>query len=802
VPIMTCPSQDDLLAFHLGNLPETQLDALGDHLETCLDCQGRVQKLDGASDPVLAVLGGTGDSTTTICSGQQETEGFPDLLAAPTGPDEIGRFGEYRVRRLLGRGGMGFVFAAEDTRLGREVALKVMRPGLAAEPEARQRFLREARAMASLGASPHIVPIYHVDENKGVPFLAMELLQGEPLDRWLAQHGRLDAAEIIRIGQGIAEGLAVAHARGLVHRDIKPANLWVQSPGDTLKVLDFGLARPAAPDVTLTRTGVIAGTPAYLSPEQAQDQDLDARADLFSLGCVLYEMCARRLPFEGRTAFALMTAVTTLEPTHLHKLRPDLPRPLVDLVMQLLAKHPAERPPSAQAVIDRLAAIDLTPPSSRRSRRRLVAGLLAAVAAVVLLAGTVIQIRTSKGLVEIRTDDPKIKVMVEQDGELITILDPESKQKIELRAGEYQVKMLPDNPDFKLSTSSFTLRRGVTEVLTVRRLDNIPKAADDAWVAKVIVLKGKEKLAAVTERLRKLNPDFKTEVAPKFVDDEVRELELSTQHIRDLSPVRVLTGLRVLVCWGGEGKRSPFSELSQLRGLKLTRLDCSNTSVSDLAPLVGMPLNELICRETLVADLAPLKGMPLTTLVCYASRVSTLAPLAGLPLAWLNCARNTNITDLTPLKGMPLTALMCDFTSVKDLSPLQGMPLNLLNVGVTPVRDLTPLKDMPLTLVGIGGCPVADLTPLKGMKLVTLWANDTEVADLSPLAGMPLETLWTSSSKVTKLPPLEGMKLKSVSFDSHPDIDLKLLRAMPNLKTINGEDAAEFWRKHDAKAKK
>ena len=413
VPIMTCPSRDDLLAFHLGELAEPELDAVGDHLETCLDCQARVRTLDEARDPVLALLGGSATALNSVVVAGAEPDTFPELLAAPTGPDEIGRLGPYRVRRLLGRGGMGIVFAAEDTRLARIVALKVMKPSLAAEPLARMRFLREAQAMASLGANPHLVPIYEVDESKGIPFLAMELLEGEPLDRWLAQRGPLSAAEIIRIGRGIAEGLAAAHARGLVHRDIKPANLWVQTPDETVKVLDFGLARPTTTDGGLTSTGVIAGTPAYLSPEVAQGQEFDARADLFSLGCVLYELCAGRPPFRGRTAFALLTAVSTLKPTPLRNLRPDLPRPLLDLVTALLAKKPAERPASAQAVVDGLAGIALSPPPRPAARHWLIGGILAASAAAILLAGFVMQIRTSQGLVEIRADDPRIKVSIE-----------------------------------------------------------------------------------------------------------------------------------------------------------------------------------------------------------------------------------------------------------------------------------------------------------------------------------------------------------------------------------------------------
>ncbi len=158
-------------------------------------------------------------------------------------PGDLGTMGHYRVLRLLGRGGMGAVFEAEDTRLDRPVALKVMLPDIARNATAHARFLREAKAAAKV-KHDHVVTIYQVDEHRGVPFLAMELLDGSPLDAWLKANKNPPMREVCRIGREAAEGLAAAHARGLVHRDIKPANLWVEAPGGRVKILDFGLARP------------------------------------------------------------------------------------------------------------------------------------------------------------------------------------------------------------------------------------------------------------------------------------------------------------------------------------------------------------------------------------------------------------------------------------------------------------------------------------------------------------------------------------------------------------------------------
>jgi hypothetical protein len=279
------------------------------------------------------------------------------LLAPPLGPDELGRLGDYRVLDLLSRGGMGVVLAAEDSRLRRRVALKMMRPEVAARPEAKARFLREARAAAAL-QHDHIVPIYHVGEQDGVPFMVLPLLAGESLEDRLRRESPQPAAEVARIGREAAEGLAAAHAAGLVHRDVKPGNLWLEVPTGRVKILDFGLAREVAADGdgALTRAGAVLGTPAYMSPEQADGQPLDGRSDLFSLGCVLYHIATGKPPFQGKTLTAMLRAVAERHPPPPRDVRPELSAALSDLIERLLEKDPNRRPASAREVADTLAA--------------------------------------------------------------------------------------------------------------------------------------------------------------------------------------------------------------------------------------------------------------------------------------------------------------------------------------------------------------------------------------------------------------------------------------------------------------
>jgi hypothetical protein len=251
----------------------------------------------------------------------EENRDLYDFLAPAQAADELGRLGPYRVLQVLGAGGMGVVFRAEDPHLSRLVALKAMLPVLAASASARQRFLREARAAAAI-KHDHIVTIYQVGEDRGVPFLAMDFLEGESLDARLNREGKLPVPEVLRVGREMALGLAAAHQRGLIHRDIKPANIWLETHGNPaacvtggrVKILDFGLARAVGVEDRITLQGAIVGTPAYMAPEQAQGQSLDARCDLFSLGCVIYRLATGEPAFKGTDIVSTLMAVATVNP--------------------------------------------------------------------------------------------------------------------------------------------------------------------------------------------------------------------------------------------------------------------------------------------------------------------------------------------------------------------------------------------------------------------------------------------------------------------------------------------------------
>jgi serine/threonine protein kinase len=272
-------------------------------------------------------------------------DGVPDWT------DRLTQLGEFRVERKLGQGGMGVVLLAEDLRLGRQVALKVMQPRYASDDIMRQRFLREARSMAAI-KSDYVVTIYEVGISDGLPFLAMELLQGESLEAYRQRLGRVPIDNILRFGRQAAQGLAAAHGQGVIHRDIKPSNLWIESPTGRVKILDFGLARAVHDSAQVSLAGKVIGTPAFMAPEQARGDEVDHRADLFSLGCVLYWLAANELPFKGVDLMSTLMALAMHEPSPVTALSADVPQGVSDLIMGLLKKNPNERIASGRELAD------------------------------------------------------------------------------------------------------------------------------------------------------------------------------------------------------------------------------------------------------------------------------------------------------------------------------------------------------------------------------------------------------------------------------------------------------------------
>ncbi len=428
-----------------------------------------------------------------------------DFLQPPRAADEMGRLGPYRILRVVGVGSMGVVFLAEDTRSWRQVALKALKPNVANADKARQRFLREGQATADL-KHDHVVTIHEVGQAGDVPYLAMEYLQGESLDARLKRESRLAIAELLRVGRETAAGLAAAHGHGLIHRDVKPSNLWLEGKRRRVKVLDFGLARQTGADQTnLTQAGVIIGTPSYMSPEQAKGEAVDARADLFSLGCVLYRMCVGEAPFRGKDTVSTLRALAMEAPAPPVERRPDVPAELKDLILRLLSKEPDRRPPTAEAVVQAITAIEQRlpnapaprpsrpvvpvrnsaqaentelavdlPAATRRRRPRRQRGpvvlVLGGAALVVLglLLVVVLLARPVDGFVRLDAEESDLEIALLDRGREAAVLDRKSKE-VRLKPGEYEVEIRRARDGWRLPTERVMVERGGHAVVRATR---------------------------------------------------------------------------------------------------------------------------------------------------------------------------------------------------------------------------------------------------------------------------------------------------------------------------------------------
>ncbi len=487
-------------------LPGPEKRRLESHLEACAACRDSLEEMAGEPGwwddvrkfvpPELAPSppGPTGDHLSDDDEDDGPRRSDPpqpggdiwlDFLAPSEDPEAFGRLGNYKVLGVLGRGGMGIVLKAFDPALDRMVALKVLSPALAASGAARHRFAREARAAAAV-VHEHVVAIHAVSSWRGLPYLVMQYIPGRSLQDRIDRDGPLEVEEILRIGMQAAAGLAAAHAHGLVHRDVKPSNILLEDGLERVKITDFGLAR-AADDASLTQSGVLAGTPQYMAPEQAQGEGIDHRADLFSLGSVLYAMCAGRPPFRAETTVAVIRRVCDERPRPLREINPDVPAWLAAIVEKLHAKEPSKRFATATELADALSARlaqlrqpdekPIAPVSHRAARSgtwwAVAAGILVVVAGVGgaeaggftslrALVGTIFRVRTAEGTLVIDVSDPEVKVRVDGNEVVISGTGP---QEFRYRPGPHRVVATRDGRP--VLEKVVTIERGGKEIVAI-----------------------------------------------------------------------------------------------------------------------------------------------------------------------------------------------------------------------------------------------------------------------------------------------------------------------------------------------
>ncbi len=515
-----CPERETLSNFLLGKLDPQKSSECESHLAHCQPCIETISGLDISDTFQSLVVESVGESNAKLSDGDESVIGnlihrMVDVGSQPLGTtrtvdqraadvvsllepaksaESIGQIEHYQIEEVLGCGSTGVVFRAIDENLNRPVAIKVLRPTLG--DAARERFIAEARATAILDHQ-NIVTIYQVGDSGSFAFIVMQWLPGETLEQRLERESALPPETVKEFGQQIARGLAAAHRKGLVHRDIKPANLWI-TENDQVKILDFGLVRIMDESPQLTCTGVIAGTPCYMSPEQSRGDELDARSDLFSLGCVLYQSLTGKLPFASSNALATLQAIQRVQPASPSSLDAATPADVSDLVMTLLEKSPHRRPDSASDLADAFgtdrqqwpfacddycerngsanAAERKTPKAALKSTQpafwKSIALAMAAGAigwGAFLFGPQIIRIATNQGEIVIQSNDPDVQVEVLSGGETIEIVDLKTKQSIQIESGNYQIRAVGDQNSISIDKETLTLSRGESAIVTVTK---------------------------------------------------------------------------------------------------------------------------------------------------------------------------------------------------------------------------------------------------------------------------------------------------------------------------------------------
>ena len=456
------------------------------HVETCEQCQSRLE--------TLSQQGLTWDEAGQMLR-RDSLDEQPDatcdrMFLEPTNhPGSLGRFGRYEIMEFLGRGGMGIVMRGFDLALNRHSAIKVLAPELATSAASRKRFSREAKSAAAV-VHPHVVPIQTVDEHDGLPYLVMPVIEGKSLQQRVDFDGPLEIVEVVRIAGQVAEGLAAAHDQGLVHRDIKPANILLENGVERVQITDFGLAR-AADDASMTRSGVIAGTPQYMSPEQAHGDTIDQRSDLFSLGSLIYFMLTGRSPFRAETTMGVLNRVANDDPRPLRSIDPNVPDWLQAIVTRLLAKQPVDRYQSAAEVaellgrcLEHLQQPTTTPlPESLRVLTATQQGhrrppwakfIVAAVSGFAMFfAGFMIVLELSKGTLTIKSDAGDVPIRIMQGDQVVeTMTVTRTGKSIRVAAGNYVVEIEGGFDDLVIQGGSVSLQRRGSEVVSIVRAED------------------------------------------------------------------------------------------------------------------------------------------------------------------------------------------------------------------------------------------------------------------------------------------------------------------------------------------
>ena len=500
-PSNVCLLESEIPLLLSGDLPPDEAAAAEIHIAECAECRGVIESVIADSqwwDDACHSLAAHATRLTEHLGAVHDMEPATnqrllELLGPTDDPAMMGRIGVYEIVGILGHGGMGVVFKGYDGALHRFVAIKMLLPHLATSGAARKRFAREAQAAAAV-VDDHVMAIHGVSEWMSAPYFVMPYARGMSLQKRLSQNGPLEVREILRIGMQAAKGLAAAHAQGLVHRDVKPANIFLDEGVERVRIMDFGLAR-AVDDASLTRSGTLAGTPQFMSPEQARAETVDYRSDLFSLGSVMYSMCTGHTPFRAESSYGVLRLITDKEPRSIRETNPDIPDWLCSIIFKLMAKHADDRFESAAEVAELLEEClayvqqpTMTPlPVKAKQLSHLLPAAshdkdsprkplgpwfytrppigkfiaAAAFALSIFFVGVLIVLETSKGTLRIESEADNVPIRIRKGAELVERLTlSKSGATTHLQAGEYTIEIEDHNDQYEIVGNQISLTRG------------------------------------------------------------------------------------------------------------------------------------------------------------------------------------------------------------------------------------------------------------------------------------------------------------------------------------------------------
>lgn len=839
----SCPAAATLHEFLLGRLSIEDSGSLDDHLIQCDRCAERAGDLRATDEIVEAI------AATKICD--SGFEGIEDLvergkqifrdtrvlagdetfdpvardpaeyskwkldpsscsfLQPAEELDEIGRFGDYRILSVLGSGGMGVVFLAEELSLRRQVALKVIKQG--ANKHTHARFLREARALAAV-ESDHIVTIHRVGEVDDVPFLEMPVLRGESLEQCLRRQERLSVLEVCKLGEQAALGLAAAHDRGLLHRDIKPGNIWLAAPDWRVKILDFGLVRQDD-EPELTKLGTVVGTPQYMSPEQTRGDHIDHRTDLFSLGSVLYHATTGETPFKGSSVVATLVEVASVEAKPMSELRADVPDQLAELIMLLLSKDPNRRPQSADILAKQFAAIrhDLAitavaptrtantveteqeckiassqaegSPSRTRIPRKVYTAIAAVACGVLAVFATIVlQWDVGTGIVHVKIDsaDQLVKLDITKDS--LKIVDPNDGKIIQVTVDQEASMLRLEKEGFSAVTKQFEVTGTDGQIISARfvpktstvdhsKRDAQPSIIPDEvasnerriahWVIQHGGAVGTVDDGGTDGRFHDRIEDLPSSPficsAVGFsgklgcAEEELAILnELVPENILPYQPgvLILLTGLPITgAC---------FKELAKIQQLESVRFDfCSSIESSNVLHFQGKPLESFFALQSNLGD-------ELASLVAQTPTLEHVAFGTELTGQGIQALAGSSHVEIIGLWG-------CIRLTPQDFEPLGELPnLKELQIGTGHASDVAYQEKLrsltQITTLRIHKDDDAPLTALEFLSefkhIETLDLSYMRLAglDMSPLREMPKLTMLLVRSSELSTDSIEQLR--------------------------------------------